>query len=124
MIHRGSCHCGAVSFTVEAPARLELLDCNCSMCRRLGYWHLIVPRDRFELLSGEGALREYRFGTGRARHLFCDTCGVKAFYTPRSHPDSWSVNARCLDAATVESTHLVPFDGANWEQAMQRLGED
>ena len=50
--HRGGCHCGLVRFEVEAPADLELSECNCSICRRSGYLHLIVPRSRFRLLAG------------------------------------------------------------------------
>ena len=42
---------------------------------------------------------------------------VKSFYVPRSHPDGYSVNARCLDAGTVEQMTIVPLDGRNWEQS-------
>ncbi len=119
--HTGGCHCGRVRFEVDAPRDLELLDCNCSICRKLGYWHLIVPRSRFRLLQGEGALTEYTFNTGAAKHLFCRECGVKSFYVPRSHPDGVSVNARCLDEGTVDSMRLVAFDGADWERARAAL---
>jgi hypothetical protein len=96
-----------------------VLDCNCSVCRRTGFLHIIVPHDRFTLESGKDKLTSYRFGTGAAEHLFCSICGVKSFYQPRSHPDAWSVNARCLDEA-VEVT-ITTFDGANWEEAKRRL---
>ncbi len=108
--HRGGCHCGAVAFEVEAPARLTVSDCNCSICRMSGYQHLIVPRARFRLLQGAESLTEYRFNTGTARHLFCRHCGVKSFYVPRSNPDGYSVNARCLDPATVEHVEVEIFD--------------
>ncbi len=119
--HAGGCHCGRVRFTVEAPAELEVAECNCSICGMLGYWHLIVPRDAFRLLSGEEHLTSYRFNTGTAEHLFCRHCGIKSFYVPRSHPDGISVNARCLDRATVASIEVTPFDGANWEQHVAEL---
>jgi hypothetical protein len=121
VVHRGGCHCGRVRFEVSAPARPEVLDCNCSMCRKLGFLHLIVSKSDFTLLSGEDALTTYRFNTGAARHLFCATCGIKAFYVPRSHPDGYSVNARCLDDGTVEALVVQPFDGRNWEQAKRDL---
>lgn len=121
--HAGGCHCGRVRFEVEAPADLELLDCNCSMCARSAYLHLIVPGGAFRLVSGEGDLAEYRFGTGTARHLFCRHCGVKSFYVPRSHPDGYSVNARCLDPGTVTSTTVRPYDGRNWESARENLDD-
>lgn len=115
--HSGGCHCRRVRFEVDAPASIEVLDCNCSMCRMTGFLHLIVPATRFRLLHGDDALTEYRFNTGTARHLFCRHCGVKAFYVPRSHPDGWSVNARCLDAGTVTGMTVTPFDDTNREAA-------
>ena len=121
VVHRGGCHCGRVSFEVEAPAVLPVLDCNCSICRMTGFLHLIVSRDRFRLLSGEEHLSEYRFSTGAARHLFCRHCGVKSFYVPRSHPDAVSVHVRCLAPGTVAGMDVTPFDGANWEAARAAL---
>jgi hypothetical protein len=119
--HRGGCHCGAVAFEVDAPAGLLVHECNCSICAMSGYWHLIVPADRFRLLQGAAALAEYTFNTGRARHLFCRQCGVKSFYVPRSNPDGFSVNARCLDRATITGITLEPFDGQNWENSAGAL---
>lgn len=114
--HRGGCHCGKVRFEVQAPADLEVDDCNCSMCSKSGYLHLIVPKAQFKLLQGAEALTSYSFNTGIAKHLFCATCGVKSFYVPRSHPDGISVNVRCLDAGSVASMTVTPFDGRDWEQ--------
>jgi hypothetical protein len=105
-----------VRFEVTAPARLEVTDCNCSICAKAGYLHLIVPQSRFRLLSGAECLTTYQFNTRTAKHLFCAICGVKAFYIPRSHPDGYSVNARCLDEGTVEELIIVPSDGKNWEK--------
>jgi len=113
--HRGGCHCGRVRFEIEAPARLQVIDCDCSMCAKSGYLHLIVPKERFRLLSGSDALTTYEFNTRTAKHLFCSICGVKSFYVPRSHPDGYSVNARCLDEGTVENMRIVHCDGKNWE---------
>ena len=84
--------------------------------------HIMVPHSDFTLKSGADDLTSYRFGTGAADHLFCAKCGVKSFYQPRSHPDSWSVNANCLDEF-VELT-IEGFDGRNWELAKARLDED
>jgi len=110
--HRGGCHCGRVRFEVDAPAELPVDDCNCSMCSRFGYLHLIVPADRFRLVQGRDALTTYTFNTGTAKHHFCSTCGVKSFYQPRSHPDSWSINANCIDPP-VELA-IEHFDGREW----------
>jgi len=122
VLHRGGCHCGRVRFEVEGPAALDVSECNCSICRRTGHLHWIVPRERFRLVQGEDALVSYRFNTGVAEHLFCGTCGVKSFYVPRSHPDAISVNARCLDEGSVTSISVRAFDGANWERARAALG--
>lgn len=113
--HHGSCHCGAVRFTLEAPPVLDALACNCSICKKTQYVQTIHPQSRFRLLEGEDALTEYRFNTRVARHTFCKVCGVKPFYTPRSNPDGVAVNVHCLDPATVEKIRVEPFDGENWE---------
>jgi len=113
--HTGGCHCGAVAFEVDAPAKIVAFDCNCSICRMSGFLHLIVPRSRFRLLQGADALSEYKFNTGVARHLFCSRCGVKSFYVPRSNPDGYSVNARCLEPATIEHIEVQLFDDADRE---------
>ena len=119
--HRGGCHCGAVAFEVDAPARLVVQDCNCSICAMTGFRHLIVPAGRFRLLRGADALTEYKFNTGTARHLFCRHCGIKSFYVPRSNPDGFSVNARCLDPATIEHVAVEAFDGQHWERSAGTL---
>ena len=119
--HRGGCHCGRVTFEVDAPARLEALDCNCSICRMTGFLHLIVPASRFRLISGAESLTEYTFNTGVAKHRFCRVCGVKPFYVPRSNPDGFDVNVRCLDAATIEQVEVTPFDDADREAATARI---
>jgi hypothetical protein len=114
--HSGGCHCGRVRYEVIAPSRIEVSECNCSICSKAGYLHLIVPADRFRLLSGADALSTYTFNTGTAKHLFCSVCGVKSFYVPRSHPDGFSVNARCLDPGSIEHMSVIQTDGRNWEQ--------
>ncbi len=103
-------------FQVDAPARIEALDCNCSICAKAGFLHLIVPATAFRLLSGQDDLSEYRWGTGAARHLFCRHCGVKSFYVPRSNPDGFDVNVRCLDQETIAELVVTPFEGrGDWD---------
>ena len=116
VIHRGGCHCGRVRFEVDAPARLEVTECNCSICAKSGFLHLIVPNSQFRLLQGKEFLTTYTFNTGVAKHLFCCVCGVKSFYVPRSHPDGYSVNARCLDPGTVTGMRIAAWEGRDWKQ--------
>jgi len=103
----------------EAP--VPALDCNCSICRMTGFIHIMVPHERFELLTGRDDLGSYRFGTGAAEHLFCRNCGVKSFYQPRSHPDAWSVNLNALDDAGALQVTVKSFDGRDWERAREAL---
>lgn len=115
MRYTGGCHCGAVRFEVEAPAAVEAERCNCSICNKSGFLHLIVPASEFRLLTDPGALQTYTFNKGIAQHTFCKTCGIKSFYIPRSNPDGIDVNVMCLDQRPAE-LRIVEFDGQNWEQ--------
>jgi len=98
------------------------MECNCSMCSKFGYLHLIASKSQFQLLSGRDDLTTYQFNTGTAKHLFCSTCGVKSFYVPRSHPDGYSVNVRCLDPGTIAGMNIEKIDGQNWEQTFPKDG--
>ena len=120
MIYTGGCHCGAVRFEVEAKENVICQDCNCSICSKSGYLHLIVPKSKFKLIKGQDSLSTYTFDTGVAKHLFCKTCGIKSFYIPRSNPDGVDINLRCLDEQPSEVT-IEPFDGKDWEQHAHEL---
>jgi len=114
----GGCHCGRVRFRVTA--RLDrVTQCNCSICAKKGFLHLIVPPAQFELIRGEDDLTTYTFNTAIAKHTFCKHCGIHPFYLPRSDPDKIDVNVRCLDG--IDATSITPklFDGKNWEASMQ-----
>jgi hypothetical protein len=116
-----------VKFSVEAPAEIEAIECNCSICSKTAYLHLIVPRARFALLQGAADLSTYSFNTGTAKHLFCKICGIKSFYVPRSNPDGYSINVRCLDPGTIAKVSVSAFDGQHWENsaaALDRLSKE
>lgn len=115
VLHSGSCHCGAVAFEFDAQRDVLVNLCNCSICQLVGFQHLIVPRDRFRLLSGEPNLSLYTFNTGVAKHYFCKTCGIKSWYIPRSNPDGVSVNFRCVNKDSFNKVEFEEFDGQNWE---------
>jgi len=114
---QGGCHCGRVRFRVTADLD-RVTVCNCSICSKKGFLHLIVPPEQFELVSGKDDLTTYTFNTGVAKHTFCKHCGIHAFYVPRSDPDKIDVNARCIDDIDLAALSLNYFDGKNWEQAM------
>ena len=114
----GGCHCGRVRFRVSGDLT-GVSDCNCSVCAKKGFLHLIVPPEQFELLSGEDVIATYQFNTGTARHMFCRYCGIHSFYVPRSDPDKIDVNVRCLDGIDLTAIDIKPFDGRNWETSME-----
>jgi hypothetical protein len=116
--YEGSCHCGRIAFRVQADLA-EVLECNCSICTKKGFLHLIVEKARFQLLRGEQHMATYSFNTHVAKHIFCVTCGCHPYYIPRSDPDKIDVNARCLDGIDISSIAPHPFDGINWEQGMR-----
>ena len=107
----GGCHCGAVRYEVLAPEEIEAKECNCSICRMTGFLHLIVDAERFRLTKGADKITTYTFNTGTAKHHFCSVCGIKSFYVPRSHPDGFSVNVRCLDEVDIARLSPRPFEG-------------
>lgn len=116
----GGCHCGQVRFRVTTDLG-GVLDCNCSICTKKGFLHLIVDPEKFELLTDPAAISTYTFNTGIAKHIFCRSCGIHAFYTPRSHPDKIDVNVRCLEGIDLATIKAEPFDGRDWETAREKL---
>lgn len=119
---RGSCHCGKVRFEFEMESA-TIIECNCSICTKKGVLHHRSPPERFRLLSGEDELTLYQFNTGTARHYFCKTCGIHPFTRPRTNPDAYTVNFRCVDDFDLESESLEwrKFDGQNWEEAVKSM---
>ncbi len=118
--YEGGCHCGRVRFRVRVREH-RAIACNCSICSKKGFLHLLVPPEDFELVHGEDALEVYTFNTRVAKHRFCRTCGVQAFYTPRSHPDHVDVNVRCLDGVPPGRFDVTEFDGQNWEDNVEAI---
>lgn len=120
----GGCHCGKVHFRVRFADPPELLDCDCSICAKTAYLHLITAHDDFMLERGKDALTDYRWGSGRAQHLFCGTCGIKSFYVPLSHPDAVSVNWRALDEVDAVRPRIRHYDGRTPGKTMaERMGD-
>jgi len=130
-----SCHCRSHQIEIQIPSDSPptLLNCNCSICSKKGFIHLITPKSRFKLLKpeSESKLSCYTFNTHIAKHLFCGICGICVYYIPRSNPDGVSVNYRCVEGANDEerkeverwgSEEVRVFDGRNWEDNAKALG--
>ena len=108
--YQGSCHCGAVRFEVEADIE-ELILCDCSICRKRNAVMAAVHEDKLRILEGEDNLTLYRFNTGIAKHYFCKTCGIYPFHKRRTKPDTYSVNACCLEGLDLDAIPFVKVDG-------------
>ncbi len=122
--YQGGCHCGAIRYKITLTESLEdadILLCNCSMCEKFAFLHLIVPQSQFALLTDQKNLHNYQFNQKIAKHYFCKNCGVKSFYRPRSHPDAWSINVRCIDNFSHHQLKIRNFDGKNWEQNIDNI---
>ena len=112
MQYKGSCHCNAVSFTVDVDLT-KPITCNCSYCQRRGSILAFTPEQNFTLNSGEDKLTEYRFNTKKIAHLFCSVCGMESFSRGEA-PDGTkmvAVNVRCLEDVDVASLNPTMVDG-------------
>ncbi len=119
--HYGSCHCKNVQYKIISPKEIDIISCSCSICILEDYMHLIVNKSKFNLFKGKNELVEYSFNSHEAKHYFCKICGIKSFYIPRSHPDSISVNFRCINNNKLKIKNIIEFDGKNWEKNISSL---
>ena len=110
----GSCHCGAIAYTVEVdPA--TAITCNCSICSRLGAVWAFAPASLFKLKSGQASLGDYQFGKKTLHHIHCTNCGIETFAEGKM-PDGTptvGINLRCLDGVDVTKLSPRQWDGAS-----------
>ncbi len=84
----GSCHCGKVSFRVEAYAPLPFMRCHCSICRKtqggggfainLGAWKetlKVKGEKHLTVYRAKGAVRGEPNKRSSLRRHFCKHCG-------------------------------------------------
>jgi hypothetical protein len=114
--HTGSCHCGAVRFTVEVDAT-HASRCNCRVCTKIAGTTAIVKPAAFTLDSDPAALSEY--GNEIGKRYFCSRCGVHCF--SRGHleqlgGDFVSVAINCIDDIEMLGVKVLYWDGRhdNW----------
>ncbi|KAL2039522.1 hypothetical protein N7G274_007794 [Stereocaulon virgatum] len=124
VLHRGSCHCGKVQLSImHTPDLIDMRECNCSMCSMKGFIGFVIKADALKSLEGKEHLQEYRFNTGTAKHWFCKTCGISPLTVPRSFPEGYNINYRCLNRDNVRSATIIPRDGQNWEASFPHLNK-
>jgi hypothetical protein len=117
---QAACHCGTVRFEVRLSDGLNTaMRCNCSFCRMRGAVAVTAERGGVRILSGEDALREYRFNTGTAKHYFCSVCGIYTHHRRRSNPNQFGVNAACIEGVSPFDFAEVPVtDGVHHQSDM------
>lgn len=108
----GSCHCGAVRFSVDAPIT-ELTTCDCSLCVQRNALMAKVSEQALKLLEGAAMLTLYEWNTRRAKHYFCRRCGIYVFHRKRAAPDHYGINVFCLEGFDVASVSVRATEGAN-----------
>ena len=113
--YKGSCHCGAVKYTIESAPITGAMSCNCSMCRRSGTLLAFVPQTAFKLESGDDAMTSYKFNKHIIDHVFCKGCGIKSFAHGKGRDGTpmIAINVRCLDGVDPDKLEIKHVDGAS-----------
>lgn len=111
----GHCLCGAVSITLESPAR-DVEVCQCDMCRRWGGSFYAAQCGDNPRISGEDAITVYR-SSEWAERAFCSKCGSNLWF--RFLPTGGrSFSAGLFDAATGNGIEKEIFadEAAVWSK--------
>jgi hypothetical protein len=110
--YTGGCHCGQVQFDVQMDLG-HATACNCSICSKMGWLLAFVPKEKFNLRSGQDVLTDYQFGKKTIHHLFCSRCGINSFSRGKSPKggEMIAVNTRCLDGVDPSTLTVNRFDG-------------
>jgi hypothetical protein len=136
----GSCHCGAVRFTVESRHPYPFNLCYCSICRKTaggGGFAINLGADAATLrIDGEEHIRTYRArmrdpSTGvetrsPAERRFCGACGSALWLWDPTWPDLVHPHASAIDTdlpVPPEHTHLMLASKASWVEPCIREGD-
>ena len=110
--YHGSCHCGAVRFTIETEIA-EAYTCDCSLCRKKNALMANVHESKLTITAGEDKLGLYQWNSRIAKHYFCTQCGIYPFHRKRSMPDHYGVNVKALDDFDWTSVPVRNAGGKN-----------
>ena len=129
---QGSCHCGAVRFTVEAHQPYPFMRCYCSICRKTaggGGYAINLGADYASLVvEGEEHLSIYRarLESGEAssgqRH-FCRHCGSALWLYDPSWPELVHPHASAIDSplpVPPEHVHMMLGSRASWVEVARK----
>ncbi len=111
--YKGTCHCGAVSFSFKHEEVEKGLRCNCSICNRKGavMSEFTIPSEEIDITLKNGELGLYQFDTKIAKHYFCKTCGIYPFHETMRKPGYYRVNLGCIDDININEIYIDVFDG-------------
>ena len=125
-MHKGSCRCGTVDFTVRGDAKFQLL-CPCTRCQEMtGAGHapiMIFKDDGFEV-SGNLATHTYTASSGNTvTHHFCGECGSPLFNRNSQFASAVYVIVGALDDASIFQPQRVIFtaDAQPWDSVPMHL---
>ena len=109
--YKGSCHCGKVQFEVDLDLD-HVRVCDCSLCIKRGALNHRVEDSDIRIITPLDELTLYQWHTKTAKDYFCPTCGILPFRRPRTAPEKWTVNVRCLVAVDVDSIPIEQVHGS------------
>lgn len=109
--YTGSCHCGHVQFEVDLDLN-HMRVCDCTICRKRGALNYRVDGSQLRILTPLDELALYQWHTYTAKDYFCPICGVLPFRRPRTAPDLWTINVRCLDGVDLDSIPVKRVHGS------------
>ncbi|MGK0172942.1 MAG: hypothetical protein ACI9W2_004686 [Gammaproteobacteria bacterium] len=109
--YQGSCHCGDVRFEVDVDLDHARV-CDCSLCLKRGALNHRVEESQIRLHTPLDAMTRYQWHTMTAKDYFCPRCGILPFRRPRTAPDLWTVNIRCLHDLDLDAVELRQLSGS------------
>ncbi|MBA1242322.1 GFA family protein [Pseudomonas japonica] len=122
----GSCHCGAVHFSLDSPHPYPYQRCYCSICRKTqgggGYAINLGGDARSMKVTGEDSINVYhaRMPDGSrstAERHFCKHCGSGLWLFSPEWPELIHPFASAIDTdlpVPPEHTHLLLNSKASW----------
>ena len=99
-LHRGSCVCGGVTYTVKGPLR-DVYNCHCDRCRRFTGHHMAAtaaPRANMRFVRNE-SLTWFSPAEG-VEYGFCSQCGSSLFWRSAASEEMLCITAGSLDQPT------------------------
>lgn len=109
--YNGSCHCGHIQFEVDLELD-HVRVCDCSICRKRGALNFRVEESQLRVLTPVSDMTLYQWHTATAKDYFCPICGILPFRRPRTAPELWTINIRCLDDVNLDEIPVKKVFGS------------